>query len=209
MGRDAEAVALGQLAAPAGLLGRHFDHVLQSGGVDGVLVALAAVIPARHRELAVLADEREQEVLGVFSGGRGQLVDEAAGGEGVVDVGHRAEPADAHMRLGEGVLEPDVGDVEGLVLEAHAELEVQPVQHLGHRERADRRKSGAVQPARDLVGVIQARLEVLGAHGVVVAVANLVLAGPLHAHGRLDRFRQQGGLDHEVRLGLASEPAAQ
>jgi hypothetical protein len=54
---------------------------------------------------------------------RCQLGDERLHREGMRNVGHRAEPADARVRGGLRVLDADIGDRERHVDHAHAELE--------------------------------------------------------------------------------------
>ena len=74
---------------------------------------------------------------------------------------------------------------------------------------ADGRRSDAVAPGHDLARGVEARVQALRAAGVVVAVAGVVVARPLHAHGHAHLARQQRRLDDEVRLRLAAEAAAE
>ena len=64
------------------------------------------------------------------------------------------------------------------------------------------------QPTTLLSG-IQRRLDPLDRGGVVEAVLDVVLAGPLHPHRRADLLRQERRLEHEVALRLAPEAAAE
>ena len=50
---------------------------------------------------------------------------------------------------------------------------------------------------------------VLGAGGVEEIVADVVFAQPLHPHRALQALRQFNRFQHEIRLGLASESAAE
>ena len=64
--------------------------------------------------------------------------------------------------------------------------------------------------ATGLPPVVEAGLDPLDRDGVVVAVVQVVLAGPGDLHGRaVHRLAEQPGLDHEVGLRLAAEAAAE
>src|SRR3546814_5558043 len=67
----------------------------------------------------------------------------------------------------------------------------------------------AVAPGNRLARRIEADVDLLHRGGVIEAVPDVVLAGPLHAHRRADRAGEPGRLDGEVALRLAAEAAAE
>ncbi len=214
VGGDPEAAALGKLAAPAGALGRQLDDAAEPPRVHGVVLQLAAVVRVvgpvgLEVHVAGRADQLQQVVLGVGARRVGQLVSERADGESVVDVRHRAQPADADVRCDGGVLQAQVGHVEGQVGEAQPQLPVRRVLRLSVEGGRDRGKDGAVSPGDRGARGVEAGLEVLGAHGVVEAVLDLVFPRPGHLDRLPDLLREQRGLEDEVGLRLAAEAAAQ
>ena len=88
-------------------------------------------------EDATLPDQIEQIVLLIASGGDGQLAGEGVDGEGVVDVGHRAHPADADVVFGLAVLEADVRHVVRHVLQPLRALDARGVRVFAAAERCE------------------------------------------------------------------------
>ena len=190
------------------------DDAAQAAGIDRIALRILAVVPdvadRRRVDDARRPDQVEQVVLRVASGRMRELGHEGLDREGVRDVRHRAEPADAGMRHGLRVLGPEVRDREGRVDEAHAELERQLVLRVGREDRADGRRGAAVQPRDRQPLVVEAGLDPLHGHRMIVAVMQVVLARPGDLHGRaVHRLAQEPGLDHEVGLRLAAEAAAE
>lgn len=211
--RQAQAVSLGQLAAPAGALGCGFDHIAHAAGVDRVALGRLAVVPVvRQRarvQLARRADEVEQVLLVIASGFVGQLGHEALHGEGVRDVRDRAEPADAGVRLDLGAFQPQVGDVVGHVDGGHARFQVHLALAAFHEQRQDGRRGGAVQPGGGAPLGVDHGFQTFDGDRVQVVVLEVVLAGPDQFDGRaLHLFGHHGGLGHVVGLGLATEAPA-
>ncbi len=120
---DAEALPGRQGASPARFLGCRLDDAAQPAGVERVELGIFAVEPLVGQggglDQAVGADQLQQVVLGIALERRRHFGREALDGEGVRDVGDRPEPADARMRLGLRVLDPQVGNGEGRVDGAH------------------------------------------------------------------------------------------
>ena len=81
---------------------------------------------------------------------------------------------------------------------------------IGHEVGHEARRRAAVPPGDHLVGGVEAGLEALRRHGVIEAVADVVLARPHHLDRRAAHLLgQQCRLDGEVALGLAAEAAAE
>ena len=140
----------------------------------------------------------------------GELRDERLGRPGVHHIVHRPEPADADMRLRLAALHPDVRNVERRIDPSHAELDRARMLRIGHEVRHEGRRSAAMPPRDHLVVRVESRLEAISGHGVIEAVLDVVLARPHDLYRRAaDLLRKQGGLDREVALRLAAEPAAQ
>ena len=64
-------------------------------------------------------------------------------------------------------------------------------------------------PAGHLAVAVDRRLDPLHRGGVVEAVLDVVLAGPLHPHRRAHLLREERRLEHVVALRLAPEAAAE
>ena len=163
VGGDPQAASLGQLAAPTRLLRRELDHVAQPPRVEGIVLERGVVVRVvGHLGLQVhaagRADQLQEVVPGIGARGVGQLVRERADGEGVVDVRHRAQPPDADVRGDGGVLEAQVGHVEGHVGEAQAQLPVRRVLGLGVEGGGDGGEDGAVPPRDGAPFAVEARL---------------------------------------------------
>ena len=211
---DAEAPPLRQRPPPADASCRGLDHAPEPAGVDRIALRVLAVVPDvadRGRiDDARRADQLEEVVLRVAARGMGELGHEGLDGESVRDVGHRPKPADAHMRGRFRILDADVGDREGRVDEPHAELERQLVLRIGREHRADGRGGAAMQPRHRLAGSVEPRFEALDRDRVVVAVMQVVLAGPGHLDRRpVHRLRAEARLDHEIGLRFPPEAAAE
>ena len=81
---------------------------------------------------------------------------------------------------------------------------------IGREGGEDGRRRAAMPPGDHLVAGVEAGLEALRRHGVVEAVAHVVLARPHHLDRRAAQILgQQRRLDGEVALGLAAEAAAE
>ena len=139
----------------------------------------------------------------------GQLVDERADGEAVVDGVHRAVPADAGVRDGGAGLDAQVRDRVRDVARAVGELVAVGAGDVGGEARGDRRIGRAVAPGDDRSRAVEAGFEAVRGDAVVVAVLQVVLARPLHAHRGADLAGEPGGLAEEVGLRLAAEGAAE
>ena len=126
----------------------------------------------------------------------------------MVDVVDRAHPADPHVRRRLAALDADGLRGERKVVE-RLQLPAREAVGLQVEGGADRGRRDALAPGDELLLRVEARVDAIGAGGVVVAVADVVLARPLHAHRRPDRARQQRRLDDEIGLRLAAEAAAQ
>ncbi len=138
------------------------------------------------------------------------LRDEGLHGEGVRNVGHGTEPADARMGLRFRRLDPHIADIEGLVDGGHVQFRRLFALGLQGERGCDGRRGAAVQPRHDLAIGIQAAFQVLVRDRVEVIVAQIVLARPCDLDGfAVHGLRQQRGFGGEVRLGFAAEAAAQ
>src|SRR6267142_6078326 len=211
---DAHPLPLGQLLAPAGRMGRHLDDAAQAPGIDRIALGRLAVVPGVAEHLGTddprWADDLQQEILRVAARRRGQFGHERLHRERMRDVRDRPEPADPRVGDRLRVLDADVGDRERHVDDAHAELEGRLVLRVDVEGREDRRRDGPVQPRHRRAPLVDAGLEMLDRHRVVVGVVQIVVARPRD----LDRLavnglRQNGCLDAVIRLGLAPEAAAQ
>jgi hypothetical protein len=108
------------------------------------------------------------------------------------------------------VLDANVGNREGDVDDAHAELPVRFLLGGGIERRHDRRRHASMQPCDRLALRVDAGFEVLDRHGMEVVVVQIVVARPDDLDGlAIHRFRQDGRLDSVIGLGLAAEPATQ
>src|SRR5439155_18498351 len=88
-----------------------------------------------------------QKIFDAITVRRGsELVEEGLDSEGVVDIGYRAQPADAHMRLRRSVLGAQVRDVERQVHPSLGHLPIASVTRCSIKSRPDRRKHAALQP---------------------------------------------------------------
>ena len=113
--RDPKPVIRRQLATPTRLPRHQIDHPAQAAGVvrQGVLVgAVSVLILLPDVDDPPRSDELEQILLGIPAGQCGQLVRERSDSKAVVDVGDRAQPADARVRGRRAGLTAQVGNVE-------------------------------------------------------------------------------------------------
>src|SRR5690606_29796414 len=91
-------------AAPAGAFGGHLQHAAQPADVVRVRLGTYAVVPEVGQagglqvEQARRPEQVELELERITAGRGGELVDEALRGEYVIDVRHRSEPANPHVR---------------------------------------------------------------------------------------------------------------
>ena len=156
------------------------------------------------------ADDLEQVVLRIALERGSDLADERLHGERVRNVRHRSEPADTRVRDGLRILDPDVGDREGHVDDAHPEFPVRFL-HLARVEgRHDRRRDAPVQPRDRVTLRVDAGLEMLHRDSVEVVVVKIVVARPDDLdRPAIHRFRQDRRLDAVIRLGLATEAPAE
>ncbi len=212
---DAAALAIGQLAAPARFLGHELDDAAQPFRIDRVQSEIVAVVPELGALLpriddARRTDQREEIVLGVLAGGMRHLAGHRLHREGVRHVRDRAEPAEAHARLGLARLAAEIGDVERIVDEAHPHLERAFVAGIGLEDREQRRRHAAVAPGHRLAAGVEARFDPLDRDRVVIIVPEVVLARPLHADRHAGhRLGDDRRLDREIGLRFAPEAAAE
>lgn len=111
----------------------------------------------------------------------GQLIDEALDREAVVDVEHRAQPADPEPGRRGQRLGADVGHIQGEVQDPLTQLQAQHALEERKVDRCDRRRADPVSPGGEPAGAVEAGLQALHRAGVVVAVAHVVGAVPLDA----------------------------
>ncbi|MNX86491.1 hypothetical protein D3C86_1183770 [compost metagenome] len=214
MHRQAQASTLRQLTAPTGGFGGGFQHSAQAPGVDRIALGRFAVVPlftqGTRIDLPIRAEQFDLVLERVLPGLVRQLIDEALDREAVGNVRHRAIPANAGVHRRFRVFQANVGNRVGHVGEAHAQLESRLVIHARREQRGDARRHRAVQPTGRQAILVQAGLEVFRRHGVEVGTMDVVFTGPLHPHRFAREFLGENGrLDDEVRLGLATETAAQ
>ena len=214
MAGDAEPLPLGELLAPARFTRRRLHDAPQTPGVHRIPLGRLAVVPgvAQHlrADLAGGADHLQQEILRIAARRRGQLGHERLDRERMGNVRDRPEPADPRVGDRLRVLDANVGNRERHVDDAHAELERRLVLCLDVEGRDDRGRHGAMQPRDRLALRVDAGLEMLDRHRVVIGVVQIVVARPRHLDGlAVDGLRQHRRLDAEVRLGLAPEAATQ
>ena len=108
------------------------------------------------------------------------------------------------------VLDPDVGNCERHVDDAHAELEWRLLLRVRVERRDDGRRDGAVQPRHGPPLRVESCFQMLDGDSVEVVVMQVVFARP----GDLDRlavhrFGQHSRLDAVIGLGLPSEAPAE
>src|SRR6185436_9260560 len=116
--------------------------------------------------------------------------------------------ADPHVRRRLAALEAHGGGGERQVVE-RLQLPAREAVGLEVERGADRGRRYALAPGDELLLRVEPGVDAVRAGRVVVAVADVVLARPLHAHRRAHRARQERRLEDEVGLRLAAEAAAQ
>ena len=152
MRRDTQRSVFGSLLfAKAALLCRHLQHATQTACVDRVLLNRLSVIPrldAVGREVhhAVFAQVLQHVAYVIRVVGYGQFIEEAVDCKGVVHMRHRSQPAEADMIWGRAIFGPDIRNVVGQFIQAHACLELGTVLRAGCKGRGDRRKRGTEEP---------------------------------------------------------------
>ena len=123
---------------------------------------------------------------------------------------HRAEPADAHLRLRLAAFHADVRHVERRIDPTHAEFDHARVLRIGHEVRHESWRRAAVPPGDHLVVGVEAGLEAIRRDSVIEVVAYVVLARPYDLYRRAAHFLgQQRRFDREVAFRLAPEAAAE
>ena len=138
-----------------------------------------------------------------------EFVGEGLRREGVIDIGHRAQPADADMILRRAIFGAMIGKVEGQIDPSLAQVASVSVGGIQREGRTDGRKHGALQPGGRLSLFVQRGLHVHGGDGVIVVELDVVFAAPHHLDRLAEFLRQEGGLGRVVRLRFAPEAAAQ
>ena len=147
------------------------------------------------------ADEVEQIVLRITPRG-GELGRKALDREGVVDIGHRAQPPNAEFGWCVAGFQAQVRHCEGIVGSAETQLAPGRRFESGPKGRRDGRKDRAVQKGGTAAVGVERALQVLRAHRVVVAVTQIVLAGPGDLDGLAHFACQQRRFDHKIRFDL-------
>jgi len=127
----------------------------------------------------------------------------------VVDVGDRAQPANADMGLGIARFDLQVGHGERHIRRTHAQLAVARLVHRIVEGRADRRKDRAMQPRGACAVHVEPGLTILRADRVIIAMLHIIFACPGYLDRLADLARDQCRLDHEIWLRLAPEGPAQ
>ena len=205
-----------QRLAPACLARHQLHHAPEPPGVERVRLEAVPVVPRltgeshlAHVHDAVGAEQLQQELPRVLSRGMRQFVDERPDGEGMRDVDDRPVPADACVGRRRPHLRLVVGHRIGKVGHALSHFPLRLVQHVGREQRTDRGQRRSLQPRRHPAIGVDSAFQVLGSHGVIEVVLDVIFPGPHHLHRRTHFLRQQRRLDDIVGLGLPSEPAAQ
>ena len=137
----------------------------------------------RQIDCGGLADQLERLFDRIAPQMHRQLVHERAGGVGVEDVLHRAQPADAHVRLRLPELRQMLGMAKGRSARPSALSHCPGFTASAVNRDYDRGKHRALAPGRRPPLRVEGGLEILGGGRVIVAVVDVVLAGP----GHLDR----------------------
>ena len=146
---------------------------------------LAVFPPRRGGLFGRLNDPRrtnqfQQHVLGIAAELMRDLSNEGLDRPGMRHVVDRAEPADPQVRLRLAAFQPDVRHVERRVDEAYAELDELRIFRI--RQRKEARRRAAMTLGDDFVVLVEAGFEAFSRHGVIEAVADVVLAGLLRAN---------------------------
>ncbi len=102
----------------------------------------------------------------------------------------------------------DIGDGQREIGDALLQIALAGSGH-GPESRCDGRKRRALPPRNDLALTVERRGEELGVDRVVIVVAQVVLARPLHAHRRARLAREERRFRDEVGFRLAPESAAE
>ena len=119
------------------------------------------------------------------------------------NVVHRTQPADPHMRLRLAVFQRQVGDVVRNFEEAERQLDLVAVLRIILHERGPNgREHRAVVVGNCFPAGVQAGLDVLCAHRVVVGMLDVVLARQVTLIGATHHFRQDRRFRREVGLDL-------
>ena len=113
---NAEATAFaGCLLAPAGFFRHHFYNPAQTRRVAGIGIARyirVFVLAARKINLTVRTDQAEQILRLIFSGCMPQFRGKRLHREGVIDVGHAAQPSDADVKIRRAIFGTVIGNIE-------------------------------------------------------------------------------------------------
>ena len=145
----------------------------------------------------------------VFSGRMRQFIRKRLNRERMIDVGHRPEPPNPHMRRGRPVFGTVIRNREREVREAQSQFTRVRINRIGIERRPDRRKHGALQPGGWLSIRAQRGLHVHRRNGMVRVKLDVILAAPDDLH-RLPGFLREYRRFHRViRERFPSKCAAQ
>ena len=214
MHRNPQPGTLRQIAAPFGHRGGFLNHRFKPCGLNRIFLSRAAVIAVIRAFSArinnpIFANQLKQIILLIPARGRRHFSGKALHRKSVEDIAHRAQPTGAHVALGFARFNAQIGRVKGHIGCPQSQLTRawggDPISKGGR----DRWEGRAVQIAGAFARFIQPRFHTLSADRVIKTVTHIVFARPGDLH-RLAHFaRDQRGLDHKVRLGLATKGAAQ
>ena len=134
-----------------------------------------------------------------------QFICEALNREGVIDVRHRAQPADADVSFRWAILDAEIWQIVRNVSPALLQMARIPVDCIQVKNRWNRREDRPLQPCHRLAVRAQRSLHIHGRDGVVVVKLDVVLSCPDHLHRPAHFLGQDRGLSNVIGLRLASE----
>ena len=134
-----------------------------------------------------------------------QFIREALNSESVIDVRHRAQPADADVSFRGSILDAEIWQIVRNVRPALLQMARIAVDRIHVENRWNRREDRPLQPRRRLAVRAQGRLHIHGSDSVVVVKLDVVLSGPDHFHWPAHSFGQNCSLSHVIGLRLTPE----
>ena len=151
MRRDTQTRAFAELAfSPAGFLRHHLGDAAQATGLPRIGIERSSIIWVVHIleiDRARLSNQVEQIIEGIASRCMRELIGKGLHREGVINIGHRAQPADAHVGLGRPILHAKIGNVEGHVGPALLQVAWVSIDCIDVKDRSDRRKDRSLEPS--------------------------------------------------------------
>ena len=137
-----------------------------------------------------------------------QFVGEGMNRKRMIDVGHAAEPSDAHVVIGGAVFRAMVGNIERKIVPAQTHLVV-GVLGVRIKGRTDRRIDRALQPCGRLAIRSNRGFHVHGRDRVEVVKVNVVFARPHHLDRLAELLREHRRFGNLIGFRLAPEAAAE